>query len=70
MSVSCECCVVQIEASAMGRPLGQGNPFECVTLSAIKYTSLGEPGRTPLYVDLPSPWGSVDSDLMFLPIRM
>jgi len=68
-------CVVQIEASAMGRPLGQGNPTECVALSAIKYngnlyTSLGEAGRTPLYVDLPSPCGSVDGDLMFLPICM
>jgi hypothetical protein len=29
---------------------------------------LGEPRRTPLYVRLPSAWGSVDSDLMFFPI--
>jgi len=27
--------------------------------------TLGEPGRTPLYVGLLSAWGSVDSDLMF-----
>ena len=29
---------------------------------------LGEPSRTPLYVGLPSAWGSVDGDLMFFPI--
>jgi len=28
---------------------------------------LGEPGPTPLYVSLPSTWGSVDGDLMFSP---
>ena len=28
---------------------------------------LGEPGRTPLYVGLPSTWGSVDGDFMFSP---
>jgi len=27
----------------------------------------GEPGCTPLYVGLPSTWGSVDSDLIFFP---
>ena len=27
----------------------------------------GEPGHTPLYVCLPSTWGSVDGDLMFPP---
>jgi len=26
---------------------------------------LGEPGRTPLYVGLPSMWGSMDGDQMF-----
>jgi len=26
---------------------------------------LGEPGCTPLYVGLPSTWGSVDGDQMF-----
>ena len=26
---------------------------------------LGEPGHTPLYVRLPSTWGSVDGDQMF-----
>jgi len=30
--------------------------------------NLGEPGRTPLYVGLPSEWGSVDGDHMFFPI--
>jgi hypothetical protein len=29
---------------------------------------LGEPDRTPLYVDLPSAWDSVDGNLMFFPI--
>jgi len=28
---------------------------------------LGKPGRTPLYVGLPSTWGSMDGDLMFSP---
>jgi hypothetical protein len=28
---------------------------------------LGEPGRTPLYVGLPSTWGSVDGDKIFSP---
>ena len=28
---------------------------------------LGEPGRTPLYVGLPSTWGSVNGDHMFSP---
>jgi len=29
---------------------------------------IGEPGRTQLYAGLPSPWGSVDGDLVFSPI--
>ena len=29
---------------------------------------LWEPDHTPLYVGLPSAWGSMDGDLMFLPI--
>ena len=29
--------------------------------------SLVEPGRTPLYVGLPSVWGSVDGDCKFSP---
>jgi hypothetical protein len=29
--------------------------------------SLGEPGHTPLYVGLPTMWGSVDGDQMFSP---
>ena len=28
---------------------------------------LGEPGRTKLYVGLPSTWGSVDEDQIFSP---
>jgi len=35
--------------------------------SVINYP-FGEPGRTPLYVGLPSAWGSVDGDQMFSPI--
>jgi hypothetical protein len=30
----------------------------------------GELGRTPLYVGLPSAWGSVDGDLLFFPVCM
>ena len=29
---------------------------------------LGEPGHTPVYVGLPSAWGSMDVDLMFFSI--
>jgi hypothetical protein len=33
--------------------------------SCVVNDPLGEPGRTPLYVGLPSAWGSVDGDFMF-----
>jgi hypothetical protein len=33
--------------------------------SSVVNDPLGEPGRTLLYVVLPSAWGSVDGDLMF-----
>jgi hypothetical protein len=33
--------------------------------SSVVNDPLGAPGRTPLYVGLPSTWGSVDGDLMF-----
>jgi len=36
--------------------------------SSVINNSFGEPGRTPLYVGLPSVWGSMDGDLMFFPI--
>jgi len=36
--------------------------------SSVINDPLGEPGRTPLYVGLPSVWVSVDGDLMFFPI--
>jgi hypothetical protein len=39
------------------------------TDSSVINDPLGEPGRTPLYVGLPSVWGSVDSDLVFFPYR-
>jgi hypothetical protein len=32
-------CVVQIKASAMGRPLSQEMPTECLSLSVIKCNS-------------------------------
>jgi hypothetical protein len=35
--------------------------------SVIKKNTLGEAGSTPLYVGLPSAWGSVDGDQMFSP---
>ena len=34
--------------------------------SAVNYP-LGEPGRTPLYVGLPSTWGSMNDDQIFFP---
>ena len=33
--------------------------------SSVVNDPLGEPGRTPLYVGLPSAWGTVDDDRMF-----
>ena len=30
--------------------------------SSVANDPLGEPGRTPMYVGLPSTWGSVDGD--------
>jgi len=35
--------------------------------SSVFNDPLGEPGRTPLYVGLPSAWGSMDGDYMFYP---
>jgi hypothetical protein len=35
--------------------------------SSVINDPLGEPGHTPLYVGLPSTWGSVDGDCMFSP---
>jgi hypothetical protein len=37
--------------------------------SSVVNDPLGEPGRTPLYVGLPSAWFSVDGDLIFFLIR-
>jgi len=36
--------------------------------SSVINDPLGEPGCTPLYVGLPSAWGSMDGDLMFFSI--
>jgi hypothetical protein len=36
--------------------------------SSVINDPLEEQGHTPLYVGLPSTWGSVDGDLMFFPI--
>jgi len=51
---------------------GASNHAEgCMALgrdSSIVNHPLGEPGHTPLYVGLPSAWGSVDGDLMFFPL--
>jgi len=33
--------------------------------SNVVRETLGEPGHTPLYVGLPSGWGSIDGDLIF-----
>jgi hypothetical protein len=33
--------------------------------SSVVNDPLGEPSRTPLYVGLPSTWGSMDGDRMF-----
>ena len=36
--------------------------------SSVLNDPLWEPGCTPLYVVLPSTWGSVDGDQMFFPV--
>jgi len=36
--------------------------------SSVVNNPLGEPGHTPMYVGLPSAWGSVDGDYMFFHI--
>jgi hypothetical protein len=36
--------------------------------SSVVNDPLGETGHTPLYVERPSAWGSVDGDCMFFPI--
>jgi hypothetical protein len=38
MDVFCECCVFQVEVSAVGRFLVQWSPTKCVLLSVIKLT--------------------------------
>jgi hypothetical protein len=42
--------------------------WHCGRESSVVNDPLGEPGRTPLYVDLPSTWGSVEVGFMFFPI--
>ena len=37
------------------------------TDTSVVNDPFGEPDRTPLYVGLPSAWGSVDGDRMFSP---
>jgi len=41
--------------------------MELVSDSCVVNDPLVEPGRTPLYVGLPSAWGSVDGDEMLVP---
>jgi len=36
--------------------------------SSVVNEPLGEPGHIPLYVGLPSSWGSMDGDQMFFPV--
>ena len=36
--------------------------------SSVVNDQLGEPRRTPLYVGLPSTWGSVDGDRILFPV--
>ena len=38
--------------------------------SSVINDPIGEPGSTPLYVGIPSAWGSVYNDRMFSPFRM
>ena len=38
--------------------------------SSVVNDLLGEPGHAPLYVGLPSAWGSVDGDRVFSPISL
>ena len=41
---------------------GSGLPKPGWKVSCLRLHGTGEPGRTPLYVGLPSTWGSVDGD--------
>jgi hypothetical protein len=45
MLVSCECCVEQVEVSAMGRSLVQGSPAECVCVIECDEAHLQDVGR-------------------------
>jgi hypothetical protein len=54
-----------------GIPHGKYHAKGCMALRKREQFAndpLGKPGHTPLYVGLPSEWGSMDSDLMFFPI--
>jgi hypothetical protein len=42
--------------------------WHCGTGSSVVNNPLGEPGGTPLYVGLPSMWGSIDGDLIIFSI--
>jgi hypothetical protein len=42
--------------------------WHCSYDSCVINDTLGELGRTPLYVGLPSAWGCVDCDCMFSPL--
>jgi len=43
--------------------------WHCGRESIVVNDHLGEPGRSPFYVELPPAWGSFDGDdLMFFPI--
>jgi hypothetical protein len=44
--------------------------WHCCSDSSVVNGPLGEPGRTTLYVGLPSTWGSVDNDHIFFPSFM
>ena len=37
---------------------------------SVVYDPLGEPGHTPLYIGLPSAWGSLEGDRIFPPTFM
>ena len=51
-----------IQAKVEGVPKA---PWHWGSNNSVVKDPLEEPGRTPLYVGLPSAWGSVDGDRMF-----
>ena len=47
ISISCECCLCQVEVSATGRSLVQRSPTECVCVFVIECDQVTQQSSTP-----------------------